>query len=83
MNISNRGVYFATNLPVREGNLVQVVLHMPKEVGGDPRHERCFTGRVAHVDQKEFANGMYGVGVHFLYYEDMASAPSPARTGNI
>src|SRR5258708_30949464 len=72
MNISTRGVYFATDLPLCQGQLVQVLLQMPKEVSGNVMNERRFTGRVAHVHPNGFANGMSGVGVHFLYYEEIA-----------
>lgn len=72
MNLSTRGVYFATDLPLRQGQLVQVLLQMPKEIGGKPGEERCFTGRVAHVHANLFANRMSGVGVHFLHYEEIA-----------
>src|SRR5258707_1711731 len=72
MNVSTRGVYFATDLPLCQGQLVQVLLQMPIEVTGKVVNERCFTGRVAHVHPNEFANGMSGVGVQFLYYGDIA-----------
>jgi len=72
MNVSTRGVYFATDLPLCQGQLVQVLLQMPIEVTGKVVNERCFTGRVAHVHPNEFANGMSGVGVQFLYYEEIA-----------
>src|SRR5467141_3608076 len=72
MNISTRGVYFTTDLPLLQGQLVQVFVQMPKEISGDELNERRFTGRVAHVHPNEFANGMSGVGVQFLYYGDIA-----------
>ena len=72
MNVSTRGVYFATDLPLCQGQLVQVLFQMPKEVTGKVVNERRFTGRVAHVHPNEFANGMSGVGVQFLYYEEIA-----------
>jgi phosphoserine phosphatase RsbU/P len=72
MNVSTRGVYFATDLPLSQGQLVQVLLQMPKEVTGKVVNERRFTGRVAHVHPNAFANGMSGVGVQFLYYEEIA-----------
>jgi sigma-B regulation protein RsbU (phosphoserine phosphatase) len=72
MNISTRGVYFATDLPLCQGQLVQVLLQMPKEISGNVVNERRFTGRVAHVDPNEFANGMSGVGVQFLRYGEIA-----------
>ncbi len=69
MNISTRGVYFATDLPVSEGSPVQILLKMPKEVIGGLVSEWRFTGRVVHVDAIPYANGKTGVGVQFLYYE--------------
>jgi len=72
MNISTRGVYFTTDLPLCQGQLVQVLLQMPKEITGNVVNARRFTGRVAHVDPNGFANGMSGVGVQFLYYGELA-----------
>jgi len=72
MNISTRGVYFTTDLPLCQGQLVQVLLQMPKEITGNGVSARRFTGRVAHVDPNGFANGMSGVGVQFLYYGELA-----------
>jgi hypothetical protein len=72
MNISTRGVYLATDLPLCQGQLVQVLLQMPLEVSGKAVNERRFTGRVAHVHRNAFANGMSGVGVQFLLYEEIA-----------
>ena len=72
MNISTRGVYFKTDLPLSQGQLVQVHLQMPKEISGNVVNKRSFTGRVAHVNPNEFANGMSGVGVQFLYYGEIA-----------
>ena len=53
MNISNRGVYFTTDLPLCQGQLVQVLLQMPKEITGNVVNARRFTGRVAHVRSEE------------------------------
>src|SRR5229473_7939302 len=72
MNISTRGVYFTTDLPLCQGQLVQVLLQMPKEITGNVVNARRFTGRVAHVDPNGFADGISGVGVQFLYYGDIA-----------
>src|SRR5258708_39543604 len=68
MNISTRGVYFTTNLPLSPGQLVQVLLQMPKEITGNVVNPRRFTGRVTHMDHNGFANMISGVGVHSLYY---------------
>src|ERR1700747_662439 len=74
MNISTRGVYFATDQKVREGLMVQLHLKMPKEIVGDDVEEWSFTGRVAHVEPLSRQNGKSGVGVQFLFYE----VPRPA-----
>jgi sigma-B regulation protein RsbU (phosphoserine phosphatase) len=72
MNISTRGVYFTTDLPLLQGQLVQVFVQMPKEISGNVVNARRFTGRVAHVHPNGFADGISGVGVQFLYYGDIA-----------
>jgi len=69
MNISTRGVYFATDFPVREGLLVEMLLEMPKEIVGNQTAEWKYTGRVAHIEPFESPAGRSGVGVQFLYYE--------------
>lgn len=76
MNLSIRGVYFATDFPVKLGAQVQVVLKMPAEIVGEQRGEWCFTGRVAHVEKNRMASQKSGVGVQFLYYE----VPRPGET---
>lgn len=68
MNISRRGVYFATDLNVSIGLPVQVRLTMPEEVVGSQAGEWCYTGRIVHADRLG-SNGTSGVGVQFLYYE--------------
>src|SRR2546425_8465821 len=40
----------------------------PKLIGA-LANKRWFTGRVAQVELKEFANGMSGVGLQLLYHE--------------
>jgi hypothetical protein len=69
MNISNHGVYFATDRKLPKGGMIQVHLKMPREVIGGDVAEWCFTGRVAHVESLGLSNDKLGVGVHFLYYE--------------
>src|SRR6266481_6970062 len=70
MNISTRGVYFTTDLPLSQGQLVQVLLQMPKEITGNVVNPRRFTGRVTHVDQNGLQTGIQEVAVKFLFYGD-------------
>jgi len=67
MNISKSGVYFATNLKLREGVKLELRLRIPEAIKSLPPLECKFVGRVAHVEPLG-TNGMCGVGVHFLYY---------------
>jgi hypothetical protein len=67
MNISIRGVYFATDAQFDEKEAIEIRLHMPEQLMAGQITDWCFTGRVAHV-QKLGNNGKRGVGVQFLYY---------------
>jgi hypothetical protein len=67
LNISIRGTYFASEEKFHVGEKINVTLRMPEVVVSGQRTERCFTGRVTHVD-KLGTGGKNGVGVHFLYF---------------
>ena len=67
MNISIRGVYFATDAIFEQKEEIEIRLHMPEQLMAGQITDWCFTGRVAHV-QKLGKNGKRGVGVQFLYY---------------
>jgi len=67
MNISIRGVYFATDAAFEQKEEVEIRLRMPEQLMAGQMTDWCFTGRVAHV-QKLGKNGKRGVGVQFLYY---------------
>ena len=67
--ISTRGVYFATGLAIRVGEAVEVLLEIPRRVTGTNGGIRRFAGRVTHVESKNMAEGISGIGVQLLYYE--------------
>jgi hypothetical protein len=69
INISTRGVYFTTNLVLRVGEAVELLLEMPKRVTGAKVSSRRFTGRVTHVELENMPRGLSGIGVQLLYYE--------------
>jgi hypothetical protein len=69
INISTRGVYFTTNLALRVGGAVELLLEMPKRVTGAKASARRFTGRVTHVELTNMPVGLSGIGVQLLYYE--------------
>jgi hypothetical protein len=69
INISTRGVYFATGLAMCVGEAVEVLLEIPKRVTGTSGGIRRFAGRVTHVQSKNMPEGLSGIGVQLLYYE--------------
>src|SRR5260370_42181494 len=85
LNLSERGVYFATNLPLQEGTPVEVLLQMPAEITGkQPIEWRC-TGHVVRV-QPMRAQDALGGGVCFDCYEivrlsDAHPSPNPCERG--
>jgi hypothetical protein len=67
MNISIRGVYFATEAKFEAKEAIEIRLRMPEQLMAGQITDWCFTGRVSHV-HKLGRNGKCGVGVQFLYY---------------
>ena len=68
MNISLRGAYFPTSLPLEVGSYVELRLKMPEEIVPGQTHEWTFTARVTHREQLGRFGKKFGVGVYFLYY---------------
>lgn len=69
VNVSERGVYFETDAPPREGAILQIRLEMPKEITGVTTAEWRCTGKVVGVRPTFPPGGSLGVGVRFDYYE--------------
>jgi hypothetical protein len=69
LNLSQNGVYFATNSPIREGETVEVFLRMPEEITSEPTADWCCTGHVVRVDRVDSSRGNMGIGVQFDCYE--------------
>jgi hypothetical protein len=69
LNLSEYGVYFATNSLLLEGQTVEVVLCMPEEVSGEESDEWRCTGRVVRVERIESAVGQLGISVRFDCFE--------------
>src|SRR5260221_12742955 len=67
MNISIRGVYFATDAIFEQKEELEIRLRMPEQLMAGQMTDWCFTGRVAH-GEKTGKNGKRGGGVQFLYY---------------
>ena len=68
-NISARGVYFTTPLPLALKAPLEIILEMPQEITGKPPARLCITGRVTRVDPSGPYNHQRGVGVMFVCYE--------------
>lgn len=69
INISSRGIYFVTSVPMSVGEPIEILLEMPKHVTGLVTGMRRFTARVAHVESVGSPEGHAGIGVQLLYYE--------------
>jgi hypothetical protein len=70
-DISERGLYFSTDLPLHVGSPVQMFFRMPEEVAGKLSPEWCCTCRVVRVDPSVPLSAVFGVGVEIQYYEVM------------
>jgi hypothetical protein len=70
MNLSERGVYFATDTPLREGVTVQIRFEMPEKITGRPAAEWYCTGRVVRVERISPLRPTLCVAVRFDYYEE-------------
>jgi hypothetical protein len=73
-NISQRGMYFLTHVPLKIGTPVEVSLRMPPELSGMVASEVKCVARVVHVTPSSAPGGMLGIGLHIERYEARASA---------
>ncbi|MGB9466767.1 MAG: PilZ domain-containing protein [Candidatus Acidiferrum sp.] len=69
LNLSQNGVYFATDSPIREGETVEILLKMPEEITDEPTTEWRCTGHVVRVERVDSSRGKLGIGVQFDCYE--------------
>lgn len=79
LNLSARGIYFATDLKLKEGSVVQLVMNMPEEITGKaPTEWRC-TGHVVRVSPIKSKYGSFGVGVRYDCYEILRPPVPPTH----
>jgi hypothetical protein len=81
VNLSERGIYFATDSLLRKGETVEVFFNMPEEIIGEP------TSGDAPATWYEWRRstplaGSRGVGVQFDCYEVSRSKPVDVATGS-
>jgi hypothetical protein len=69
MNVSRRGVYFATGLDMHVGEPLELRFKIPKRISGVKMIPCRFVGRVVHVESNGTPPGLRGVGGLLLYYE--------------
>jgi hypothetical protein len=81
VNLSQRGIYFATDAVLRKGETVEVLFNMPEEIVGEPASEWRCTGHVVRVEEIKTAGGKQGAGVQFDCYEVSRSKPVDVAIG--
>jgi PilZ domain len=69
LNVSPRGIYFATDLSLQKGVGVHLTFEMPEEVSKKPPSEWRCTGHVVHIQPGSSPEGAVCVGVAFDCYE--------------
>jgi len=72
-NISQRGLYFLTSVPLKVGTPLEVSLRMPEELAGRVASDVKCVARVVHIRQSSAPGGMSGIGLHIERYEAKAS----------
>jgi len=73
-NISQRGLFFSTTVPLKVGTPVEVSLRMPQELAGKTSSDVRCVARVVHVQPGFALGGKTGIGLHIERYEAKASA---------
>ena len=68
-NLSEGGIYFATDSLLRVGTVIELSVRMPEEITGEPTSEWMCSGHVVRVQPIDSPNGKLGVGVQFDCYE--------------
>ena len=67
LDVSSRGVLMETDAPPRVGAILHMRVRLPEMIMGSRVPEWRITGHVVHVESG--AEGKFGVGVQFHYYE--------------
>jgi len=78
-DLSQRGVFFKTDLPLSPGVALDLLVEMPEEVTGVPAAQWLCTGHVVRVVPAKLPEGPRGVGVQFDFYE-VSRAKRPHRS---
>jgi len=68
-NISQRGIFFATDFPLKVGTVLEVSLRMPQDLTGQTASDVRYVARVVHVQPNLFPGDMAGIGLRIERYE--------------
>jgi len=68
-NISQRGIYFTTAVPLKVGMPVEISLRMPQELGLKTSSDVKCIARVVRVNDNAALGGKSGFGLHIERYE--------------
>lgn len=73
-NISQRGIYFTTAVPLKVGMPLEVSLRMPRELAGKMSSDVRCVARVVRVQATSLLSGKAGIGLHIEQYRVGAAA---------
>jgi hypothetical protein len=79
INLSDRGILFATDARFQKGEAIEILLEMPEEITGEPTTEWRCTGLIVRVDPVDSPKGQLSVGVRFDCYEVSRLPPVTAE----
>jgi hypothetical protein len=80
-NVSQQGMFFATDLSLPTGTVVEVLFTMPEQITGEPDKQWRCTGHVVRVEPAAAPARTEGVGVKFHCCYEIANlkGPQPAQ----
>lgn len=81
INISQRGLLFATVIPLQVGTPLELSLKMPQELVNAVSNDVRCVARVVHVQPCAIFGGKAGIGLHIERYEAGAAVGAVAGAG--
>ena len=73
-NISQRGIFFMTNYPLRVGMVLEVSLRMPPELSGQRSGDVKCLARVVHIRPESPDSERLGIGLRIEEFETKPAA---------
>jgi hypothetical protein len=68
-NLSEHGIFFATDSVIPVGTVLEILLKMPEVISGLPTNEWLYSGHVVRFEPSASPRGHFGVGVQFDCYQ--------------